>query len=219
MKILLFITGYRHLEEYNYFNKFIQQLEINNICDIYIYCNNSNIENKIIDYYKNFNQTNKRLLITSLNGGMRIGGVEAISQGIDMGIFNEYDYILHLHPDVFITNDSYLLNVLKTNLDNDIIFFITKSLPDDNKFFSFDFFIFKPKLLPLNIFKEELYTFKDSPEHFLHDMIIKNNIKFEFIKRFNNNTWVPRRIDENLQLYHEHNLENVKKILKERNIL
>jgi hypothetical protein len=218
MKILLFITGHRQHDEYNYFSMFLKQLKLNSICDIYIYCNNPNIQNNIVDYYKKFDQKNKRLLITSLNNGYRCGGVEAVSEGFDMGIFNGYDYVIHLHPDVFITDDVYLTEVLLENLDNDICFLINKSFPNDSKFFSFDFFIFKPKLLPTNIFKDELYTFKCSPEHYLCEMILKNDIKYTFIKRYNNNFFSPRRIDENLKLYHEHDMKNVIQLLKDRNI-
>lgn len=216
MKILLFLTGFGQLEEYNYFNLFLKQLKLNSICDIFIYCNNPKIQNKIINYYQNFSQENKRLLITSLNSGYRCGGVEAVSQGIDLGIFNEYDYVIHLHPDVFITDDLFLTKILLNNINNDIVFFITKSLPNDSKFFSFDFFIFKPKLLTKNIFKEELYTFTGCPEHYLHDMITKNNIKYTFIKRFNNDNWSPRRIDDNLSLYHEHEMTKVVNLLKKK---
>jgi hypothetical protein len=216
MKILLFITGYRQVDEYYYFNIFLEKLKLNSICDIYIYCNNPNIQNNIINFYQNFNQENKRLLITSLNSGYRVGGVEAVSQGIEMGIFNEYDYVIHLHPDVFITDDLYLTQVLSNNISNDIVFFITKSIPDDPNFFSFDFFIFKPKLLTKNIFLDELYTFTDCPEHYFHDMIIKHNINYTFIKRFDNDNWYPRRIDDNLRLYHEHDMNNVVNLLQNR---
>ena len=66
---------------------------------------------------------------------------------------------------------------------------------------------------------EELYTFTGCPEYYLHDMIIKNNIKYTFIKRFNNDNWCPRRIDDNLMLYHEHDLNKVKKLLNDKNLL
>ena len=218
MKILLFITGHRQLEEYNYFNIFLQQLKLNSMCDIFIYCNHPGIHNDILTYYQNFNQKNKNLLITSLNSGYTRGGVEAVSQGIEMGIFNNYDYVIHLHPDVFITDDSYLIDTLLNNIQNDIVFFITKSY-NDERFFSFDFFIFKPKLLTKNIFIEKMHFFTTSPEYYLHDMIKENNIKYTFIKRFDNNTWHPRRIDEHLKLYHEHELDKVVNVLKDRNLL
>jgi hypothetical protein len=219
MKVLLFITGHSQLYEYKYLSIFLQQLELNSWCDIFIYCNKPDIQNDIINYYQGFNQKNKRLFITSLNGGYRIGGVEAVSTGIEMGIFNEYDYVIHLHPDVFITDDFYLKDILVNNLDNDTVFFITKSCPDDDTFFSFDFFIFKPKLLARNIFIERLYSFECRPERYLHDMIKEYNIKYAFLKRYNNNNWYPRRIDDNLKLYHEHDLSKVVKLLQQRQLL
>lgn len=219
MKILLFITGFTQLEEYNYFSMFLKQLNLNYMCDVFIYCNNPEIQSDIIKYYQNFDQNNKYLFITSLNGGYRIGGAEAVSKGIEMGIFNDYDYVIHLHPDVFITDDHYLTEVLLENLENDIVFFITKSKPNDTSFFSFDFFIFKPKLLTTNIFIDELYTFTDLPECYLRNMIIKHDIKYKFIKRFDNDNWNPRRIDDNLKLYHEHDLKNVVTVLKSRGLM
>jgi hypothetical protein len=219
MKILLFITSYRQVEEYKYFNIFLKQLQLNNICDIFIYCNNPETDHNILKYYQQFNQKNKKLFITSLNSGYRSGGVEAVSEGFEMGIFKDYDYVIHLHPDVFITDDKYLTDILIENINNDIVFFITKSIPNDDTFFSFDFFIFKPKLLTKNIFIEDLYNFKCNPEKYLHDMIIKHNIKYMFIKRFDNDTWCPRRIDDNLKLYHEHDLNNVINILKHKKLL
>lgn len=219
MKLLLFITGYRQLDEYKYFNIFLQQLELNTMCDIYIYCNNPKIQTDILEHYQRFIQKNKNLFITSLNAGYRVGGVEAVSNGIEMGIFKDYDYVIHLHPDVFITDDTYLKDILLNNLDNDIVFFITKSMPNDNKFFSFDFFIFKPKLLTKNIFIDKLYSFIGQPEHYLHDMIKENHIKYTIIKRFNDDNYEPRRIDDNLKLYHEHDLSKVIHLLQSRNLL
>lgn len=86
-------------------------------------------------------------------------------------------------------------------------------------FFHLIFFIFKPKLLTKNIFIEELYTFTGSPEHYLHDMIIKNSINYTIIKRFDNDNYNPRRIDDNLMLYHEHDLNNVIELLKDKKLL
>lgn len=214
MKLLLFITGHGQLKEYDYFNEFLQKLKLNHLCDIHIYCNNPSISSDIVKYYHNFEQKNKYLTITSQNSGYRTGGVEAVSQGFDMGLFSSYDYVIHIHPDVFITDDTYLLSVLNTHFTDDIAFFLTRSVPNDPKFASFDFFIFKPKILTTNIFKDELYTFTSSPEHYLYNMINKYNIPYIFIKRFENDTWHPRRIDDHLKLYHEHNLHMVQCLLQ-----
>jgi len=208
MKVLLFITGHSQLHEYNYFNKFLQQTSLK--CDIFIYCNNASIAPHIVKYYQEFPQTNKQLFITTLNSGYRTGGMEAMSRAIQMGVFHGYDYVIHLHPDVFLTESIYLNKILYTNLENDTVFFMTRYFPDDPNHFSSDFFIFKPRLLTVNIFFAELYTYTDSPEHYLYHVIKKYNVKHQVVKRFDNDNWSPRRIDDHLKLYHEHDLELVK---------
>jgi hypothetical protein len=219
LKILLFITGYRHLKEYRYFNLFLKNLKIKDHCDLFFYCNNPDISPEIVQYFQEFENPIKNLHITHLNSGFRVGGVEALSQGFEMGIFKGYDYVIHLHPDVFLTDDQYLLQVLQENIDNDTVFFITKCFMHEESMFAFDFFIFKPHLLTSNIFIKDLYNFEDYPEQYLRNMILQHNIKYTFIKRFENNYWSPRRIDENLKLYHEHDLEKVEQVLRERNLL
>ena len=49
------------------------------------------------------------------------GAINVISESIDSGIFNSYDYVIAIQPDVFITDDTYLLEVLYKNCINIII--------------------------------------------------------------------------------------------------
>ena len=197
MKILLFITSYRQLEEFEYYRMFLEKLKLNALCDIYIYCNNPDISPALLHLYQKFKQTTKHLLISSINGGYRMGHLEALSKCFDAKLFQNYDYVIHMHPDVFFTDDTYLLESLKENMDNDVVFLVNKSNGQYN-FFSTDFFIFKPKLLSHNIFSDELYTFTTPPEVYLYDMLHKYSINYIILKRFNNNEWYPRRIDDNL---------------------
>ena len=214
MRVLLFITGFRHGKEYEYFNRFLARLKtLNEICDVFIYCNNPDISSDIVSYFRMFGQKNKHLHITSSNIGFVMGAVEAVSNGIEMGIFKDYDYAIHLHPDVFITAESKLVDLLIANLDNDYVFLVNRSLPDDERFFSFDFFVFKPRLLKTNIFKDDLHGYGDIAEHYLSDMLARNHVKFKIVNRFGNDTWFPRRIDEHLNLYHEHDLGLVEALL------
>ncbi len=128
MKVLLFITGYRHLKEYDYFNSFLRRLNtLSNVCDVFIYCNDPNISEEIVTYYRNFSQTNKQLFITSVNAGFTMGAVEAVSRGIEMGIFDGYDYVIKLHPDVFLTDESRILAVLTERQADDCMFLMSRS--------------------------------------------------------------------------------------------
>jgi len=218
MRILLFITGHRQLEEYSLFQRLLSTLSIQSQCDIFIYCNHPGIHPDIVKYYQQFPQRNKQLFLTTQNAGYLRGGVEAVGQGFAMGLFEGYDYVIHLHPDVFMTDDAYLIEQLLKYLNDDTVFLITKSFAEDTRFFSFDFFVFKPKWLSTNFFKEGMYKFQGAPEHFLHDQLVKHGIKYAFLKRFNNDTWCPRRIDDHLKLYHEHDLEKVRQLARERGV-
>ena len=70
--------------------------------------------------------------------------------------------------------------------------------------YSFDFFIFKPKLLKENIFNKWINNTK-SPEEYFHDILINNNIIHCIIPRYDNNFYLPRRIDL-IGLWHDHDL-------------
>ena len=209
MKILLIITGHQQLNEY-FYNSFILKEQcgfLSENSDLFIHVNKNDIGHNLIDFYNMFPQKNKKLFITTKNEGYRLGGIEAISDIIDMNVCSEYDYVIHTHPDVIFTRDDIIKKHMEENLHNDTCFFITKSMPGDDNFFSFDFFMFKPKLLKINIFKTiDFYRYDSSPEHFLHDVIINNNINYTMIKRYNNEFWHPRRIDEHLGIWHEHDL-------------
>ena len=64
----------------------------------------------------------------------------------------KYDWILCLHPDVLIINEKPILKLLTQELNTNNVFYVNYSL--NNKVLcSFDFFIWKPKLLKTNILK------------------------------------------------------------------
>jgi hypothetical protein len=216
MKVLLYITGYKQLKEYEYFNVFFEKTKrLKEICDIFIYCNNAEISQEIVSHYHSIKTKNKFIYITTLNAGFCRGGIEAVSEGMEKGFFRGYDYVIHLHPDVFITDETYLIKLLEDNLTNKYAFFVTRFFPN-NYAFAFDFFFFKPALLKENIFKEQMYSYPDDiPEHYLHDMIRLYNVPFKYVKRFNNDDFFPRRIDDNLKLWHEHNMTLVEKYIRD----
>jgi hypothetical protein len=181
------------------------------MCDLYV--NNNCVQNDVsknVEYLKMFK--NFKLNNTDKNSGYRTGPIETVSNVIDDEklLQSNYDYVIHLHPDVFITNEKYLLDVLYNEQNTENVFIINKSL-EDTFFFSFDFFIFKPKKLQENVFNQ-WRTWNGITEYYLYNAIISNNIPYKLVKRFDNDNWFPRRIDL-LGLWHEHDLEEVKKYL------
>ena len=212
-RVLLYLSSHRQVKEFDYFSQFFNKLDkLRQMCDLYIHCNNKDVSEDITKYYKQFDVKNKQLHVGSKNCGYNMGHIEMLSDDYDAGVFAGYDYVINCQADVFIIGEEPLLDVLNRKC-GDSVFFITKSIPDDERFFSTDFLIFRPKLLTMNIFKEELYTWRDWPEHYLYYILQKYNIKYEFLKRFDNDNWQPRRLDL-LKLWHEHDLSLIETYAK-----
>jgi hypothetical protein len=182
-------------------------------CEIFIHSNKQ--DNDISENTK-YILNKKTIYITNKNAGYRLGGIEAVCDCIEMlNLANEnceYDYVIHVHPDVFITDDTILLNILQKELNTDNVFFVNKSYPD-HRTYSFDFFIFKPKKLSSNIFKG-YEGWENSPEHYIRHALLSNGINYKIIPRFEGDNWQPRRIDLNL-MWHEHDLTKVDKFIND----
>jgi hypothetical protein len=181
--------------------------------------------------FKLFPNKNKELIHTSINAGYMRGCLQALSTNFHK--FEDYDFVIHLQTDVFITDEEKILEILNAHKNTEDVFIFTKSLRDDT-YLSMDFFIFKPKLLQKNIFtrwgddefnrptqefnsggkwwRKRRFT-PLTPEHLLYKMVNVNEIPYQLIKRFDNDHWSPRRIDL-LNLWHEHDIEKVEAYLK-----
>ncbi len=217
MRILLVLTGHRQLEEYKYFAEFLKKRcpRLSAEADLFIHCNHSEISEQIQTYFKLFPQKNKRLYITTKNCGYTAGGFEAVSDLYEMNIFKPYDIVIHLHPDVFITREDILLQYIHNAPNVPYVFYGTKCLPHYGNHIAFDFFMFRPAGLKTNIFSVWDSMNGMHPEHTLFKQIVLHNIPTVIINRFNTEDHSPRRIDEHLGLWHEHDIEKVRKYLEQ----
>ena len=143
MKVLIILTGYRQNEEYKLWGLLFEKCKIlKQYCEVFIHSNN--IQNNILDPVQ-YIETNKRIYITDKNSGFRNGGLEALSDVVDMlKLFSndcQYQYVIHLHPDVFICNEQPILSLLEQELNSDNVFYCNLSLVDFC-LYSFDFFLY-----------------------------------------------------------------------------
>ena len=206
MKVLLFMTGYRQNEEYRIQARLLRKCPNLLMCaELFVY--NNCPQNKIEDACKDI-PIPIRIHNTDKNAGYRLGGVEAMEfllTAIDLSI---YDYVIHLHPDVFFINETPLMELFEEEKDTTRVFLVSKPVPKDDRFYGFDFFVFKPRLLKTQIFTNWT-NWKYPPEYFLHDRIIENNLPHRIFDRYDpkvlNNT---REIDL-FGLWHEHDLNKV----------
>jgi len=195
MKILLFYPSHRQLDEVKYSSAFFNKTAfLKKNSEVYLHCNNIEIdESALKENVKQFN-CKSYITITEKNSGYLSGPSEAISDSYEMFLENEYDYVIHLHPDVYILNETKIVSALRANYDEDadfLVYELPKTVPWEpgvirERQYAFDFFVFKPKE-GNNIFKNfDLYWYhypRQAPERFLYDMIHGNNCSYAILDR------------------------------------
>jgi len=205
MKILFFITMHRQLEELRVYSYFFNKFNYIKNFDIFIYNTNQNISEEMI--LNNLNVNNKIYIHSDNNNeGYVLGLFSGLSQNYDF--YKQYDFIIHLHPDVFILDDKKLYELLIDQKDKDIDFLVSQVVEAPFAYLT-DLFIFKPK----NNFISKYINYQnlDSAEKILFSIIEGSNLKKYLFSRYPNDEigGKNREIDE-LDIWHEHNLENVR---------
>jgi hypothetical protein len=179
---------------------------------------------KVGEYFTEIPNENKTLVFTSKNKGYTFGQAAFWAEYYDY--FKRYDFVIHHSIDVFMLEDKVIQNMLEYfYLSNRQEVFIVNKIfgtdPGADRTMATELFIFRPKLLTENIFKDfEQYYDKfnhdtGGTEEILFDIIKKKNISHIFIKRFDNDYWVPRRLDL-WKCWHEHDLTRIKDFLSKQ---
>jgi len=229
MKNLLFVTAHRHLDEIALYAECLNRTSQIKDFDIILHFNNLDTDtNYIKEAFKLIPNKNKHLILTDRNCDP-YGPMQALSDFYTH--LDKYDNVIHSHIDVFIANEQALLDILDSNKDK--AFLVNHSFESIKDWMSTDLFIFRPQLLTSDIFKYWVNHFGiplggqrvDSCcdnfscrhvgpccEQFLHWQVKKNNIPYEYIKRFDTDHWDPRRICM-WGCYHEHDLNKVREFL------
>jgi len=229
MKNLLFITGHRHVEQVQLYAEFLKRTSLVKDFDLVLHMNNldSDIQS-IRDNFKLMPNSNKHLILTDRNCE-HYGCIQALSDFYDY--FKGYDNVVHAHIDVFVANEHDLIDKITSHTDK--AFLVNHSFKGIDDWMSTDLFIFRPKLIDINIFKDwtkhagvplggikigsccetfECRHVGPCPEQFLHWQVKKNNLSYEYIKRFDTDHWDPRRVCM-WGCYHEHDLDKAKQLL------
>jgi hypothetical protein len=195
MKILLFYPSHRQLDEIKYSSTFFNKTSfLKNNSEVYVHCNNIHIDEAALRANVDEFKCVKYLTLTDKNSGYLAGPSEAIADSYEMFVENNYDYVIHLHPDVYIINETKIVSALRQNYNNDadfLVYELPKTVPWEPKVvrerqYAFDFFIFKPKI-ENNVFKNYAHYWtqhpKAAPERFLYDMIHGNNKSYAILER------------------------------------
>ena len=135
-KILILYTSYRQNEEIELSSKFINNTNILKNADLLFYCNNPSMFENIDNLVKLFNNKNKKIVKSKKNAG---GGRDGYVMGQMEGIadlykhYHNYDYVIQIHPDVYITNESEIIKILNKYNNSKVGLIVNKSIPDEKK--------------------------------------------------------------------------------------
>jgi hypothetical protein len=209
-KNLLFLTSHRQVDELYFYGEFLKKTEEIKNFDFVIHINNLNLDyNRVNHFFKNIPNKNKYIIVTDKNCGYNMGPHEALSD--TFWLFKHYDNVIHTHPDVFIVDEKKFLNILNSNEDK--AFLVNYSTKNTIEWMSTDLFIFRPKLFSDNIFSSYKDNLNIGCESFLYKAVIENNISHQYIQRFSDRNWEPRRPCL-WGAYHEHDLNKIISLLR-----
>ena len=217
MRILLFYTSHRQIEEYKLSSDFFNKSNfLKKITDVMIHYDNESIPSELIKEKASFDTKvtiikGRQIFQSGLDTGISGNGIH-ISLSNMFDNFQTYDYVINMVPDCYITDDSMIYQLLLDEYTSDAQFIVDYH-PDHpgcyNKYCC-DFFAFKPGRIR-NIFSEIDMNDLIPPEEFIYNKILENNYKIKTIRRIGSLNW---DID-NYGLIHNHNLDRIRKILYE----
>jgi len=124
----------------------------------------------------------KHVAKNPLNAGRTMGAVQALDYEMKQGHLEDYDWVVHLHPDKFIINGGYLADALQNHTASVIASFFSCPQMIGRPFeahmwdsLSFDLFAFRPNSVHREIFSK-WETYADTPERYLFEVAFKASL-------------------------------------------
>jgi hypothetical protein len=216
MKVLLFFSSHRQLEEITLSSLFFNRTKrLKHMADVMLFCDNDNLSREQLErvclYESNTTIVKSKQVFDS-------GTPTGVSgNGIHLGLgqcfehFLQYDYVINMVPDCYITNDEHVVRLLEEEFYSDTAFIVDHH-PNHNEStatqFACDFFVFKPNKIH-NLFNEIDMLKLVPPENFIYDKIVEHSIPHRRIERLGSLHW---NIDS-YGLIHNHDVRQIMHIL------
>ncbi len=220
MKIAILYTSFRQLAELKYFPRlFAKNRKLLDGADIVYHNNNRDFTPAQIQAalapigFKNL----KVIYSPQQNvGGYPYGQFEAICDSYQALLDGGYDWVIHLHPDIFIIDENKLLAEIEKAEVAGADMLVCSTFGHKAPAYATDFFCFKPRSTPIAIF-ESYRAFLTTPivvplEYLFFNEIFRAGVKLHVAHRFLHGNYT-RDIDQ-LGLWHEHNLRRIELYLQ-----
>jgi len=219
MRLLILFTSYRQIEELDYQAQFLRKCNfLSAHSDVLFHCNNRQIPiDSIQEKLKQLPVNNTQVIYGSNQGGYLRGQFQAIADTFTLGIFDSYDFVIHLHPDIFIVDEKPIVEIINSRLARQSDICVARIFGNSDPSFATDFFIFRPSIILAKLFSsytdfDEIFESPLPLERIFYQLIHKLNIKYLEVERFKLGRYF-RDIDE-LGLWHEHRLLKVRLYFK-----
>ena len=219
MKLAILYTSFRQFRELDYLPElFRRSPQLSSTANIIFHCNNGAINpDSLAEKLSTISCRNVELIYSSQKnqGGYPYGQFEAICDVWDK-LADKFDWVLHLHPDVFIIHEEPLLAALHEAEADNADMLVTPTFGLKHPSFATDFFAFRPANIPRSVF--ESYRHLDSTsivvplENLFFIEVHRAHIKYSVAQRFAHGHY-HRDIDL-LGLWHEHDLRRMDLYLK-----
>jgi hypothetical protein len=162
MKVLFFYTGHKHSKEMIDQGHLLRKHEfLKKVSSVFYYNNNYNK-----DHIENIENSLKNMPVkyrsyhTEKNAGYYLGLFEGLEYGYENKIFDEFDYVIHIHPDVYILDESRIKEILEEYLHKKVSFIVFRDNNEGRETYFSDIFVFKPKYIEKGTFSL-FNSFKD----------------------------------------------------------
>ncbi|NBW56739.1 hypothetical protein EBR43_02930 [bacterium] len=181
---------------------------------MFFHNNNANLNVGLAtEYFNTIPIKNKQFIHEKENPGYVTGSIVAIFDNYEK--LKEYDFIIHMHADIFPLREDGLLNLLKEYSDKKTSILLSRSCQHESPSggLQSDFYIFRPNELDKNFFSGE--NCSGSLEEILFKRITGMNINY---------TWIPRHtedyrggyIPDQIGFWHCHDISQIYSFLESK---
>lgn len=164
----------------------------------------------------NFHAGSTSMYMTSENIGYTMGAVQAVDTLLNHNLLEDYDWVVHLHPDIFIVRPQPLYQKLSEHTDAAVVagaFFTHHAsyCPGYRDCWTFNFFAFKPDEISKDAFSGWKH-YESVPERFLGEIAF-HDVKVDTVPHSSMRQLHNEGIDD-FGMWHQHATEYVHKYFK-----
>lgn len=216
MNIALLLTSHRQIRELGYWPQFMNQNPVlAREAEVFYHSNYPDLDEAAVRAtLDRIPCKASHLIREKANAGYLFGNFQAVSLIHPLLAERGFDWVIKLHPDVFIIDERPILRELEST-PAEVPLLVSQSFGDRTAAYSADFFCFRPQTLPadfFNIYRPFSETGKDvwlGEEQVLFFEAHRREIPHRVVRRYRSGHY--HRCADLMGLWHSHSLDRVER--------